>query len=150
MTAKLQALGRQVPYLGFCFTENHVNVMHEYLSKQVYADMQKEDSPLYQASMVVQLENKASDGKDEDDEGDEKTPTKKAKAKAQPKKAKAKTTPKVQPKKKAKAQPKKGKNNKEDGDDAELEAALKGLEGGDDELDEEEAGEEEEEEEEEE
>jgi hypothetical protein len=129
MTAKLQALGRQVPYLGFCFTENHVNAMHEFLSKQVYTDMQKEDSPLYQASMVIQLESKASDGKDEDDEGDEKTPTKKAKAKAQPKKAKAKTTPKGQPKKKAK----KGKNNKEDGDDAELEAALKGLEAGADE-----------------
>lgn len=129
--------------MGFCFTEHHVDAMHDHLSKQVYTDMQKEDSPLYQASMVIQLESKASDKKDEDDTGDDKTPNKKPKAKAQPKKKKkAETTPKGQPKKKAK----KGNKPKEEGDDAELEEALKNLEGGDNELDPEEDPDEEEDE----
>jgi len=135
MTAVLS----QVPYLGVCFTEHHVNVMLDHLAKQVYADMQREGNPLYQASMVVQLETKT--GKDEaggedvdDNEASGTTKNKnkgKGNAKAQPKKQgqKNKKVGGTSPKESAKKKPKKNKKDA-DGDDGDLDAALKDLEDG--------------------
>lgn len=47
----------QVPYLGLAFTEGHVQILTDHLAKQVYQAMLKEDSPLYQSSMLCQLES---------------------------------------------------------------------------------------------
>ena len=51
----LACVERKVPYVGICFTEQHVQTVSEYLTTRVYEAMQREDHPLYQASMVVQL-----------------------------------------------------------------------------------------------
>jgi len=130
---------KQVPYLGMCFSECHVNMMFDYLGKEVYIDMQREDSPLYQSSMVVQLEAKCQ----EDNEDEDEAPKPKAHAKA---KAKVKGQANAKGKNKARTQaagqkkPKKAKTGGEDDED--LAKALADLEGEDAEGPEEEEAEE--------
>ena len=87
------AVVHKMPYLGFCFTEQHADGLQKHLTRLVWADMQKEDSPLYQSGLVGILEGLAEDG-EEQEEGKEDTakanqPKEKAKAKAK-KKGKAK------------------------------------------------------------
>ena len=96
------AVVHKMPYLGFCFTEQHADGLQKHLTRLVWADMQKEDSPLYQSGLVGILEGLAEDG-EEQEEGlaasDAETldlgtgkPKANAKAKAKAKgKAKAKT-----------------------------------------------------------
>ena len=78
------AVVHKIPYLGFCFTERHVEGLQKHLTRLVWADMQREGSPLYQSSLVGILEGLAEDG-EELEEGEEEK-SKKPKEKAQEKK----------------------------------------------------------------
>ncbi len=82
------AVVHKIPYLGFCFTERHAEGLQKHLTRLVWADMQKEDSSLYQSGLAGILDGLAEDGKElEEEEGGASQPKEKAKAK---KKAKAK------------------------------------------------------------
>ena len=56
----------KTPYIGVVFSEEHRQAMHSYLVNTVFAEMQSEGSPIYQAGLVEIL--KPSD----DDDGTEK------------------------------------------------------------------------------
>lgn len=56
----LACLNRKVPYVGVCFSEQHVSALQEYLVTRVYQAMQSEVHPLYQATMVMQLASSRS------------------------------------------------------------------------------------------
>jgi hypothetical protein len=99
----LSCVHRKVPYIGVCLTDRHVEQLMEHLTERVFAAMQKEDHPLYQATMVVQL---APAPKTETEEGgpDGPKPAAEPKPKAKAAKAKAKPAGKAKAKAKAKAQ----------------------------------------------
>ncbi len=108
--------------MGVAFTEGHVEILTDHLTKQVYQAMLKEDSPLYQSSMVCQLEGRTSDSTTPDAGG----PSGQGGPEAVPGKRPA--PKRAAPKRNARARG--GDGAAGQGDDAELELALAGLDGG--------------------
>ena len=119
------AVVHKMPYLGFCFTEQHADGLQKHLTRLVWADMQKEDSPLYQSGLVGILEGLAEDGEEQEEEQEGAASANQPKAKAKAKgKAKAKTKGKAAAKADpalSKALKKKIKKSKKDAEEEEPE-----------------------------
>eukprot|EP00959_Pyramimonas_sp_CCMP1952_P292673 6121071-Pyramimonas_sp.AAC.1 len=64
-TGALAAVMHKQPYLGFCFTEQHVLKLQSVLDAAIWREMQTEDSPLYQNGLVAALNPAEEDGDDE-------------------------------------------------------------------------------------
>ena len=114
----LLAIRKSVPYLGFVFSADHQEALHNWLVRAVFEDMKTEGSELYDNGLATFVEeiaeeegNEAEGGEDDakDDDGKAEAKAKaKAEAKAKPA-AKSKANAKAA-KKKAKAKKAKAKN----------------------------------------